>query len=127
MLGSFAIAGFFGNIAFIIDSINEKSNEKAYNLESLNAKLNYRKIPPQFSIMAMEYAAFMHEKKSILSTLDCVKDLSIELQKEIQKNLHSYMISKIPIFQKLHTIEIVWLINHLEVEVFIPEETIHND
>lgn len=77
MLGSFAIAGFFGNIAFIIDSINEKSNEKAYNLETLNAKLTYRKIPSQFSIMALEYAAFMHEKKKFLSTLDCVKDLSL--------------------------------------------------
>ena len=73
----------------------------------------------------MEYFDFIWEKKRMAgkSVVD-FSLLSKPLQKEIHFHIHKDIIKNVPLFKELELNELVWIIQRLKTDVYLPDDYI---
>ncbi|KRX03617.1 Cyclic nucleotide-binding protein [Pseudocohnilembus persalinus] len=122
--GSFLTAIFFGEIAVLIAKLNAEQTLYQNKLEKLEMKLKHNSIPKVLQNKVLEYFDFCWEKKKLVENITDFSLLSKPLQKEIHFHLHRDIIKNVPLFKELELNEIVWIIQRLKTDIYLPDDFI---
>lgn len=90
----------------------------------MQSKLKHHRIPEYLVSRVQEYFDYNWQKTKFLDNKNDFSMLSKPLQNQIHIHIHKDIVKNVPLFQDLELNEVVWIIQRLKSDIYLPEDFI---
>lgn len=124
MCGLVMQAAIIGGVTNLIESFDERANERRKQLEALERWMMYQRVPLHLQGRVRDFHEYLLECGHTRATAEHLKSLPQSLRENLNLTLRRHLIEAVPLFRALTTFELMELLHAMDTRITMPDEII---
>ena len=117
-------AAIIGGVTNLIESFDERANERRKQLEALERWMMYQRVPLHLQGRVRDFHEYLLECGHTRATDEHLRSLPQSLRENLNLSLRRHLIEAVPLFRALTTFELMELLHAVDTRITVPGEVV---